>query len=121
MFSPGGSATPGFFYWDGNAQNGTEASGDTPPTGEWVHLCGVYDDEAGAWTMYVDGAVAGSADASVDIELDPVDTTLGYHPEEGTGGRWFPGLMDEVRVYERALSTGEVASIASTDTGTDGA
>jgi hypothetical protein len=110
---PVDSSTPEFFYWDGEAVNLIAAAGSAPPTGEWVHLCAVYDNEAGTGTMYVNGNEAGSSSVQFDIELDPVDNMLAAHPQEDPPIRYFQGRIDEVRVYDRALSDTEVASIAN--------
>jgi hypothetical protein len=61
----------------------------------------------------VNGDVSGSSSVQFDIELDPVDNTLAAHPQGEPAERFFQGRIDEVRVYDRALSDVEVASITN--------
>ncbi len=76
----------------------------------WHHLAGVFDN--GTLSLYVDSQMAGS----VTTETYPMDmgvTTqnwLGRSQWESDG--YYEGLMDEFRVYDRALTPGEVRFIA---------
>jgi hypothetical protein len=39
------------------------------------------------------------------------DLHLGHYPGAYGGAEYFPGVLDEVRIYNRALSAEEVASL----------
>ncbi len=74
-------------------------------TGEWRHLAVTYDGTTRLVTLYLDGAVAGSTDHSGD--LAPSTSPLGI----GRDGRWndfFVGRLDDVVLYDRALSAAEI-------------
>jgi hypothetical protein len=79
-----------------------------PSLNEWVHMALVYDgNDAGNWSYaYANGEQVGSQLA----ELNTVDT------RSFRIGIWstttFDGLIDDLRLYSRALSQEEVASIA---------
>ncbi len=81
------------------------ATGTVPVTntGEWTHLTGVFDAAAGQIRLYVNGArvaVAAHAEgwrASGDIEV-------GRGLAAGKPADHFPGRMDDVRVWSRALN-----------------
>jgi hypothetical protein len=78
------------------------------------HFVAITQDSAGqSRQLYVDGVLAGSAPVSFDAN--------------GTGDLWiggaragaayaFQGIVDDVRVYSRALSAGEVQRLASAGT-----
>lgn len=69
--------------------------------GTWHHLVGTYDGTTGR--VYVDGVEGGTTFSVSDIVLD----TVGDIVIAGAGDR-FPGVIDDVRVYNRALSADEV-------------
>jgi len=112
FWTPEGSTAPELFYWDGGSVNLIAGAGSTPPTGQWVHLCAVYDDEAGMGAIYVNGEESGSQSVQFNIELEPVDNTLAAHPQGEPATRHFQGRIDDLRVYDRPLTEAEVASIA---------
>ncbi len=93
------------------------------PRFRWTHLAGVIDTEAGTMTLYVDGKPVASAEApkgkAIDLAAEkPV--VIGQGPPMKT--LWpvgkpfgkFPysldGMIDEVRVYDKALTGNQVAA-----------
>jgi len=79
------------------------------PTGRWVHLAGTFD--GATMRLYVDGALRGTMDRPGPVKPNTYPLTLGSY-EEGHPA-FFQGLVDEVRLYSRALSADEVAAHAS--------
>jgi hypothetical protein len=75
------------------------------PVGRWTHLAVTYD--GGRYRLYVGGRQASSRSASGAIlrTTDPL-WIGGNHPY----GEYFRGVIDEVRVYDRALSRSEVVA-----------
>ena len=72
--------------------------------GQWVHLVGVFDGTS--VKLYVNGikkAELSFSQTTIDIQEHSV--TIGGC--DG-GGRYFVGLIDEVRIYNRALSPEEI-------------
>ena len=80
-----------------------------PMDQDWHHLAGTYDGTTIVW--YGDGIRVGSVDREIDTE-DNVQVGRRGH---AAGGYW-PGLVDEFRIYSYALSDEEIAYLA-----TDGA
>jgi hypothetical protein len=85
-------------------------------TEQWVHLAGVLTAEK-ELRIYVDGKPAGSAKAGGLITQDPqeameIGADAGSTVGDYTGPFAFKGLIDEVRVYHRALSEAEIAKHA---------
>ncbi|MDV9173579.1 glycoside hydrolase family 127 protein [Streptomyces sp. W16] len=81
------------------------------PTDRWVHVAVSYG--AGTAVLYVDGAEAGR-NAAVTVE----PRRFGNHVRAGYVGRsqyadpYLKGAVDDFRVYGRALSAAEVATLA---------
>lgn len=78
-------------------------------TGAWFHLVGTFD--GAALSLYVNGALADTAKSEFDAI--PPDTTFQIGRIRANTGSdaptaGFPGLVDDVRVYSRALAAGEV-------------
>lgn len=78
----------------------------------WLHLVGTYKNGVGA-TLYINGAVeASNAAVSGLINTsgnDPV--TIGAWINSGVLSRQWQGQIDEVRLYNRALSPADVAEL----------
>jgi hypothetical protein len=74
---------------------------------EWHHLAATYDGATASW--YGDGLLAGSV-AVVPAGFNPPGPVHIGKREDNTN--FFPGLVDEVRIYDRALSEGEIAWLA---------
>ena len=106
------SATYEFTYW--NAQE-HDAVADVPATdvGTWVHLCGVFDGSS--YLVYRNGELAATlSDATVPLANIDALWGMGAHAPNGTGdtgSRFLQGEIDDVRVYGRALSAGEVKAL----------
>ena len=73
--------------------------------GEWHHSCMTYDRVN--FRVYVDGDLIDSNLDSDPLVIDSSSTTIGSWV--GGIGEFFNGLIDEVRVYNRALSETEVS------------
>ncbi len=78
----------------------------------WHHVLGSYDEQY--MYLYVDGELAEEAPkeiGAVTIDWSAVSHYLGRRGEGGTPTWYWKGKMDEVRIYDRALSTNEVAAL----------
>jgi hypothetical protein len=74
----------------------------SPAVDEWYHLA--VTRSRGTFTIYVNGARVASQ--KVDITIPYPDAPLTIGQAEGLG--FFSGLLDEVAIYDRALSPAEV-------------
>lgn len=72
--------------------------------GVWHHLIGTYDGSV--IRIYVDG-VAGSSTALSGVTLD----TVGQVGLSSSSGSVFSGQIDDVRIYNRALSSDEITNL----------
>ncbi len=78
-------------------------------TGVWTHVAAVYD--GAEMRLYKDGVEVGSTPKSGAVDTDPlVPVAFGDQPG---GTRPFDGLLDEVRLYDRALTVEELAVLVT--------
>jgi hypothetical protein len=89
---------------------------------QWYHVAGVYNASAGTLDIYVNGALdngtlSGSVPASQIIPT--LNTTVGRRT--GGSGYYFQGLIDNLRIYTRALSASDVQSDMNSAIGGGGA
>lgn len=105
----------GWQFWTGNADTtaGTaawnRAHGPVASPGVWYYLVGVA--AVGMTTLYVDGAFAGS-EAGTVVGLDG-NTPVGIGAianENGTFSAGVVGDVDDVAIFGRALTAGEIAA-----------
>ncbi len=81
-----------FAYYDGTS------------LGRWYHVAGVYDG-ASTMRLYIDGTLAAqNANSGKSGPLEQV-ITIG---KSDTWNQYVNGIIDEVRIYERALSYSEI-------------
>ncbi len=74
------------------------------PTGRWTHLAGTFDGQT--MRIYVDGEERGSMARPGPVKPNASPLCLGSY-EPGHPAH-FEGLLDEVKLYSRALSPREV-------------
>lgn len=81
------------------------------PQGRWVHCAAVWD--GGDKRLYIDGAQAGLAEAG-EINYDASDLLIGMRPDPAPSNRvGFAGVLDDVRIYQRALAPDEIEQLAA--------
>ena len=68
----------------------------------WYYVVATYDRSSSALKVYVNGRLEGSSSVSVAPASSTVPVRIGAR---GDGALTFSGLMDEVAIYPRALST----------------
>ena len=97
----------GFAFGDGQKWQGT---GPAPlKAGQWQHMAVVGDGES--LILYVNGVEKKKGPGKGRLAANPGQTFKlgqGYH-----SGRYFHGLLSDVRIYREALSPGEVAEMAA--------
>ncbi len=77
--------------------------GAAPPVDSWTHIAGTYDGER--LVLYVGGTPIVETAASGPVEPSTGTLRIGGN---ALWGEFFPGTIDEVRVYSRALSAEEI-------------
>jgi len=89
---------------------GSEFTYQAEDYGVWHHIAAVYDADAMTFDYYIDGAqdLHGTYTATVPATISP-----GRMGE--WGGRTLNGLLDDLRIYNRALSLEEVRELLPPD------
>lgn len=82
------------------------------PTGAFHHVTVTWHAATAQVKFYLNGVLAQTVSNTTAIvsSLDSDPLTIGSWL---TGGSWFNGLLDDLRIYNRALSTTEVATLAT--------
>ena len=85
------------------------SSGFTANTGVWYHV-GVIRN-AGTWQMYVNGSASGGTQTNnPNSGADYVSVGSGTD-SGGNANNFFDGVVDDARLYERAISSSEMAQL----------
>ncbi len=78
--------------------------------GSWDHVVGTYNGST--IQVYVNGQMTGSAPANASISNYDVSAAIGaLHRSDGSIVQEFNGTIDEVQVFDRALTTAEVEEL----------
>jgi len=109
LYGNTGTDTPEAGVWIGSERT---VKGTALPLNAWSHLAATYD--GAALKIYVNGALAGTLAQTGNITTSTGPLKIGgntIYPE------WFSGLIDEVRIYNRALTQAEIQTDMSTSVG----
>ena len=99
------------------------ATGITPGTifvtsgfnpGVWHFVAAVSDAGANTTKVYLDGVVAGTANAcpgTANSYLFSIGKNVAYFPSGGYDNAFFPGSIDEVATFDHALSTSTIQAL----------
>lgn len=99
----------GFVYTTEPAQEGGTFS-TTDLTDAWHHLALTWDGST--LRMYIDGAVSGTTFSGTGALNDTSQNNFYIANDEGGSGTFFNGLIDDVRIYNRALTGAEIDRLA---------
>jgi len=83
----------------------------TPTIGTWVHLVGVYDNSAQTITLYTDGVSRQTTNTGNTLRVGDNSTIGVQKPNTCTLIDLANAKIDDVRVYNRALSADEVKAL----------
>lgn len=109
---PGGVTTAGLVQG-----SGTDVTASAPSViGDgWTHVAVVLDTDADALSLFVDGRLAGSRPTTLAAKGLVVDGAAlsGYIGKSFWSDPYFPGVIDDFRIYDVALGEEELQEIAS--------
>ena len=84
---------------------------DPIPIGWWTHVVGTYDAGIGRLSLYVNGIGRSSTPGVVPWDSLCAWSMGGLNNVCATSGQWFSGAVDEVTLYNSALSSAQVQGI----------
>ncbi|MFM1560294.1 MAG: LamG-like jellyroll fold domain-containing protein [Roseibacillus sp.] len=118
------NTTPAFFGGLGAVATGDPSNPDhsllvgfpaTVLDAPLIHVVGVVETGVGL-RLYVNGQLAGTASGNVQLTDSPFNLTIGAKPDNPLLA-WWEGIIDDLAIWSRALSGGEIATIYNNGTG----
>jgi hypothetical protein len=100
--------TFGFGYYNGSGHTSCSSAAATAAT--WYHLCGVWNIGSSTAQLYVNGLPQGSiATGTPNVTANTIE--IGTQYMSGAPHNTWNGLLDDVRIYNRALTASEVGDL----------
>ena len=110
-----GAALQFYVIWGTTAPN---ANGGNLKAGEWMHVAATYDGEN--IRTWINGEIAGEA-ATAERDLNPSDKSLSIGVRGDTKDvHWMTGVLDEIAIFDEALTQDEIQEIMDMPTGLAG-
>jgi hypothetical protein len=78
--------------------------------GTWHHVAATRNNTNGAVAVYVDGVLRGSGTGATGSRTFPASLRIGSLQ---TGNNFLNGSLDDVRLYDRVLTAGEIAGLVA--------
>lgn len=77
----------------------------------WNHICAVGGSNIADYVLYINGEEVGSKDIDMSPTSDEV-VTVGYRrKDDGSKATFYDGLLDDIRIYDRAFSESKVQQL----------
>lgn len=86
----------------------------SPSTGTWYHVACVYDASAGSCEFFVDGSSIGSEGSGVNSLKN---STGDFHIGAGNTQYHWDGLIDEVGIWDKTLTSSEITDLYNSGSG----
>ena len=87
-----------------------ESTGANLTADNWHHLAATFDDDTDSVVLYVDGAEVHEDSFAETPRVNNAPLLIGRSAWPGEG---WDGVLDEVRIYDRALSAADIAALAN--------
>jgi len=113
LYASNTNSTPSAYIRRSADIDATSAS--TLPVNQWVHLAATYNGTS--LILYMNGAPVASQAVTGSMATSTAALRIGG---DSVWGEYFAGLIDEVRVYNRALSQSEIQTDMATPIGSGG-
>jgi len=79
------------------------------PSGTFLHVAGIYDGSS--MSIYANGGHFAANTRTTSVTTVPTNTVPLHIGADSAGGHLFTGIIDEVRLYDRALTFDEIVAI----------
>ena len=107
-------------YYDGTNWDHYSYSNTNFNTGTWYHVCMIVDTSVSKILFFknginvVNGTIAGSG-----IPTNNKNVTIGVHDNNGALDHYFDGIIDEIGIWNRSLTSSEVSGLYNSGNGID--
>ena len=116
LYASDGDGRPSSWFFTSAQGSGGQVSGSTPlPINTWSHVAVSYDGSTAR--LYVNGTQTGQRTLSGSLQDDGGALRIGGN---GIYGEYFSGLIDEVRIYNRAQTASQLQADMNTAISTPG-
>ena len=88
-------------------------STQTITNGQWYHIVATFDSSSITQKIYIDGVQNATQTTTGTMTANSDTLKIGYSQGTGASNNYFFGVIDDVRIYNRALSAGEVKRLYS--------
>ncbi len=109
------------FRWAVANTSGTVVNADCSAplaVNQWYHVAGVYDGANAK--VYVDGSECGNASQTGNVRNSSQNVCIGYRCGTAQSTeKYFAGIIDEARAYNRALSADEIRDLSNNNSVSD--
>lgn len=95
----------------GNPTHRTQIQIDNPYDGKWHNIVSTYDKES--VKIYFDGILKISQKIKLDVPIVAAPIYFGLDNLVGADNRYWRGQLDDIRIYNRALSQEEINYLAN--------
>ncbi|MEO8770961.1 MAG: LamG-like jellyroll fold domain-containing protein, partial [Ferruginibacter sp.] len=92
----------------GNAGTVDLLTGPVPSTNQWHLITYSFDDANDLASLYLDGALVNTKASALSIGYDNSTFSIATELESNNYGFFYNGIIDEVKIYNTALSAGQV-------------
>jgi hypothetical protein len=113
LYAGSGTGVPATSVFVGGSESELRGP-DVVQTGQWTHLAATFTGTE--LRLYVNGALVATRPAAGSVAPSEGPLRIGGN---GVWPEWFAGRIDEVRVYRRALTQGEIQNDMATPVATD--
>ncbi|WP_299526967.1 choice-of-anchor D domain-containing protein [Winogradskyella sp.] len=96
-------------YLQANISGTTVNYSTTIPTGRWTHISLSYSASSETYNLYVNGENVRNGSKSGVLNSDTSAFTMSKHPVNSA--QYFKGYLDEIRLFNKALSSEEIRKI----------
>lgn len=104
------------FHRNGATQEAAEVT-QTFATSTDYHIAVVYDSTAGTFELFVNNSSIGTSAAITNSQDSTAIFALGARNLDAGGLRFLDGWMDEVAIWNRKITSGEISEIYNSGTG----
>jgi len=106
-------------------ENGSTLSNATSTTaipsyaaGSWFYLVVTYDASAGEVRHYVNGSQLGTTRTGINTAINNSAATFSIgRPDSTSSGDYFDGIIDEVGIWSKVLTTTEISDLYNSGSG----